>query len=163
MPLFPRFHTARVSVVLPAAPADVWRLVGDMAIWPSWNPMVLKIERGPDRDGKQLWVAEGPFGKFPSTLEESRAPAGTQAGRHVTRIVDDELAFGGTWTWEVAPQGSGTRVTITEDGEIKSAMFRIMARVFFGYTRSQEDALRGLAKKLGHPGVAVSKDVSFPS
>ena len=42
--------------------------------------------------------------------------------RQVVRVIDDDQPFGGTWTWELAPNGSGTRVTLTEDGFVKSAI-----------------------------------------
>ena len=67
----------------------------------------------------------------------------------VTRIADENLPYGGTWTFDVAPDSGGSALTITEDGEIKSALFRVMARFVFGYHATQEAILRGIAAHLG--------------
>ena len=68
----------------------------------------------------------------------------------VTRIVDKELPFGGSWTWEISPAAEGgSRVSITENGEIYNPFFRFMARYVFGYTGTMETYLRNLGKKLG--------------
>jgi hypothetical protein len=51
----------------------------------------------------------------------------------VTRIADERLPFGGTWTWELEPNDGGTRLSITADGFVRPALFRVMARFVFGY------------------------------
>src|SRR5688500_6992477 len=43
--------------------------------------------------------------------------------RLVTRIADPELPFGGTWTFTLAAEGGGTRLTITEHGQIHNVIF----------------------------------------
>ena len=65
------------------------------------------------------------------------------------RIVDDEQPFGGTWTWEIEPAASGSRLTITENGFVKSPIFRVMGAVFFSPTATMDAYLRALAKTLG--------------
>ena len=45
----------------------------------------------------------------------------------ITKIVD-ETQFGGTWTFEITPTPSGSRLTITERGEIYNVVFRTLAR-----------------------------------
>jgi hypothetical protein len=64
-------------------------------------------------------------------------------------VVDDGLPFGGTWTWELAPAGGGTRLTITEAGFIRNPIFRLMSRLFFPPTGTMEKYLRALAAELG--------------
>jgi hypothetical protein len=49
--------------------------------------------------------------------------------RMVTRIVD-ESAFGGTWTWELEPVEGGTRLTLTERGEVYNPIFRTIGKLF---------------------------------
>ena len=65
----------------------------------------------------------------------------------VTRIVG-ETAFGGTWTFDVAPTPSGSRLTITERGEIYNVVFRVLARYVFGYTSTMESFLEAAKRKL---------------
>ena len=77
------------------------------------------------------------------------------------RIADPTLPFGGTWTYEIAPADSGSVVTITESGEVKSPIFRFMARFVFGYTSTMDGYLEALGKKYGEtvtpgPGAAAA-------
>ena len=65
----------------------------------------------------------------------------------VTRIVG-ETQFGGTWTFEIAPTANGSRMTITERGEIYNVIFRALARYVFGYTGTMESFLAAAQKKL---------------
>lgn len=67
--------------------------------------------------------------------------------RLVTKIVD-ETQFGGTWTFEVAPTPSGSRLTITERGEIYNVVFRALARYVIGYTGTMDSFLEAAKKKL---------------
>lgn len=65
----------------------------------------------------------------------------------VTKIVD-ETQFGGTWTWEIVPTTAGSRLTITERGEIYNVIFRTLANYVFGYTGTMESFLDAAQKKL---------------
>ncbi|HYB96977.1 MAG TPA: hypothetical protein VEC39_18540 [Vicinamibacterales bacterium] len=65
----------------------------------------------------------------------------------VTRIAG-ETQFGGTWTFDVAPTPSGSRLTITERGEIYNPIFRTLSKFVFGYTSTMESYLAAASKKL---------------
>jgi len=67
--------------------------------------------------------------------------------RIVTRIVG-ETAFGGTWTMEIVPTPGGSRLTITERGEIYNPIFRTLARFVFGHTSTMDSCLKAAAEKL---------------
>jgi len=67
--------------------------------------------------------------------------------RLVTKIVD-ETQFGGTWTFEVTPTSSGSRLTITERGEIYNVVFRALAKYAIGYTGTMESFLEAAKRKL---------------
>jgi uncharacterized protein YndB with AHSA1/START domain len=67
--------------------------------------------------------------------------------RLVTKIVD-ETQFGGTWTFEVASTPSGSRLTITERGEIYNPVFRALAKYAIGYTGTMESFLEAAKRKL---------------
>ena len=78
----------------------------------------------------------------PDAVVESVAPS-----RFVTKIVD-ETAFGGTWTIEIAPVANGSRVTVTERGEIYNLIFRTLSRFVFGYTSTIDSFLAAARTKL---------------
>jgi hypothetical protein len=68
--------------------------------------------------------------------------------RLVSRVADPGLPYGGTWTFELAPEGGGTRLTITERGEVHNPVFRVLARFVFGYAATMEAYLEDLAARL---------------
>lgn len=77
-----------------------------------------------------------------SELVESSAPS-----RLVTRIVG-ETQFGGTWTMEISPTPNGSRLTVTERGEIYNVIFRTLAKYVLGYTSTMDSFLEAAQKKL---------------
>lgn len=67
----------------------------------------------------------------------------------VTRIVG-ETAFGGTWTIAITPSGTGSRVTITERGEVYNVIFRTLSRFVFGHTATMDSCLKAATAKLSN-------------
>jgi len=116
----PVSHEASRSAEFSRPPADVFALVSDLKGYPAW------------------W----PEGEVAVEVVESVPPS-----RFVTRVVG-ETAFGGTWTMEIAPTPGGSRLTITERGEIYNPVFRALARFVFGYTGTIESCLSAAAKQL---------------
>ena len=58
-------------------------------------------------------------------------------------------AFGGTWTYELAPEATGTRISVTETGWIGNPIFRFMSRFLFGYYGSLDKYLTALGTRFG--------------
>jgi uncharacterized protein YndB with AHSA1/START domain len=77
-----------------------------------------------------------------SAVVESHPP-----NRVVTKVVG-ETQFGGTWTIDIVPTSSGSRVTITERGEVYNVVFRTLSKFVFGYTGTMESCLEAARKKL---------------
>jgi hypothetical protein len=140
----PRRHVATCAVRLRAKPQEAWDVVSDFAAWPSWAPDVRAMDRLPDRDGRAAWRMSSRQGAIATEVLVWTPPE-----RIVTRICDDSLPFGGSWSWEIEATPEGSRVAITEDGEIKNLVFRAMARFLFGYHATQDKFLRALAARLG--------------
>jgi hypothetical protein len=55
----------------------------------------------------------------------------------------------GTWTFEFVPDGGGTRLTITERGEVYNPNFRFMSRFVFGHTATMDAFFESLGKRVG--------------
>ena len=89
------------------------------------------------------WREHGDNGTITFEIVEARPPA-----RLVRRIADPSLPFGGTWTYELTPHASGTRLTITEAGEVYNPVFRFMSRFVFGHTATMDRFLTDLTARL---------------
>lgn len=63
----------------------------------------------------------------------------------VTRIRPGQ-SFGGTWTYELAADGT---LTITERGEVYNPLFRFLSKYAFGHTAGLEAYLQQLSARLG--------------
>jgi uncharacterized protein YndB with AHSA1/START domain len=140
----PEHHTARVTVVLPAARPAVWAAINDFTKMPDWWPAVksVRLETRPNGD-VWAWNKDGHGQEIAFRTKEQAPPA-----RLVREIMGDELPFGGTWTFELAEEGSGTRLTVTEDGFIKPPFFRAVAQYFIGLDATMKDFAANLEKRL---------------
>jgi len=138
--LIPREHVASRSARFAQAPEAIWQLLADYPGYPKWAPEVSGVKRLADRNGHPEWALEG---KWPMPLEVEVAEP---PRRMVTRIADPNMPFGGTWTWEIEPDGSGSRVTVTERGEIKVPLFRFMTRFLFGYASTLDTYLKAMGR-----------------
>ena len=142
----PQSHRASVEQTFTAAPEAVWQTITDVDAFPSWREGLKRVQRLPDRDGRPVWVEEGRSGKMTLAVERVEAPR-----LLVGRIVDPGLPFGGTWTYEITPATGGSRLRITEDGEIYNPVFRFMARFIFGYAGTIQSYMSSLQKRLERP------------
>ena len=82
-------------------------------------------------------------GDVPMEVADNQPP-----GRLVMRITPGQ-PFGGTWTFDLSPDGEGTRLTITERGEVYNPIFRFMSRFVFGYTATMDAFLQNLRRRVG--------------
>jgi uncharacterized protein YndB with AHSA1/START domain len=148
--LLPKQHTARSYATIKAPPDSVWRALTDVAAFPAWRSDVARVEMLPSTNGHRTWREIGKHGTI--TFEESAAEP---PRRLVARITDPTLPFGGSWTYDVAPDAAGSRVTITEHGVVHNPVFRFMSRFIFGHHSTQEAYLRALGRKFGQDAMPV--------
>lgn len=137
----PQNHVASRTVTLNRPVLDVWHAINDVESFPSWRPSVARVEvlaREPKR-----WREVGPGDALTLEVVETQAPS-----RVVVVIADRNLPFGGRWVYDLAPEGAGTRVTITEHGEVYNPIFRFVSRFIIGHTATIDEYLAALQKKL---------------
>jgi uncharacterized protein YndB with AHSA1/START domain len=142
--MLPQSHVASASARFAAAPDSIWMSLTDVPAFPKWRPGVSRVELLPDENGQRGWRELGKHDAVTYRVVES-----VPARRLVTRIADQNLPYGGSWTYELAPDGSGTRLTITERGEVYNPIFRFVSRFIMGYTATMEGMLRALGTKHG--------------
>lgn len=116
----PVAHEASRSAEFNQPPEAVWALIADPNSYSEWwNGADVKSE-----------------------VVESVPPT-----KLVTKIVG-ETQFGGTWTFDIAPTPAGSRLTITERGEVYNVIFRALSKYVFGPTATIEDFLDALRLKM---------------
>ena len=142
--MLPQSHVASVSARYAAPPDSIWASLTDVPAFPKWRPGLSRVELLPDENGQRGWRE---FGKNDAVTY--RVVESAPLRRLVTRIADQNLPYGGSWTYELTPDGSGTRLTITENGEVYNPIFRFVARFVLGYTGTMESVLRALGSKHG--------------
>lgn len=143
----PESHTATATRVVGGSPIEVWDAITDVERFTTWRPGLDEAERLPDRDGLPVWREAGRTGSMTLQVTEFDPPR-----RLVTRIADEGLPFGGTWTYEVEEAEGGTRVTLTEDGEIYNPFFRFVSRYVLGYDATMNAYLDGLEERMADLG-----------
>jgi uncharacterized protein YndB with AHSA1/START domain len=136
-------HRAEREAHYRRPPAEVFTVITDVKSFPLWRPSVKTVEQLPDSAGKKRFQEHGSDGSILFEVEQA-----IPNRRLVTRIADPSLPFGGTWTYELTPDAGGTRVRITEDGEVYNPIFRFVSRFVMGHTSTMDRYLGDLAKRL---------------
>lgn len=139
--LLPQHHTVTREALLPAAPGRVFGVIADVARYPEWRSSAQRVEvlatdpvRWREHDGGDTITFE---------MVEREG-----ARRLRVRIADPDLPFGGTWTYDVRAEGEGTRLTITEDGDVYNPIFRFVSRFVIGHTATLDTVLGDLRRHL---------------
>ncbi len=148
--LLPKAHIVSSSRVVAATPEVVWETLTDYARHPSWRSKLKRVERVEDRNGHEVWqdtYEGGEQVRYETT--EADPPR-----RLVRTIADVGGPFSGRWEFSIEPAEGGTRVTITEYGEVPNPIFRFVSKFIIGHSTSMSQFLDALAAKLGTPPLA---------
>ncbi len=135
--LLPQSHVATRSRTFPQSSERVFTAISDVRNYANWRPGVREVTVL--SDSPLRWREDGSNGKIEFELTSSDPPK-----RQVVTIASKELPFGGRWEYDLAPDGTGTRLTVREHGEVYNPIFRFMARFIFGYSKTMEDYLAAL-------------------
>ena len=142
--LLPRKHVASREIVLRQSAHDVYALARGFASAATWRSDVKSVELLAPANGRLRFREDSTNGRITYELVEELPDA-----KLVTEIVDRDLGYFGSWTYEFLPEGNGTRVRITENGEVPNVLFRSMSRFAFGHTTRMDGYLRALGRKFG--------------
>ncbi|HVZ40785.1 MAG TPA: SRPBCC family protein [Candidatus Kapabacteria bacterium] len=146
--MVPVEHSASRTALLHAAPDRVWSRLASIEAYPTWRKELAGVEMLPPHNGHPMWREKSRSNSI--LMEQDEALPNR---RMVARIADTTLPFGGRWIFELRPEGSETRLTITEEGTVHNIFFRFMSRYVFGYTASMDQYLRSL-------GLSFNEEVS---
>jgi uncharacterized protein YndB with AHSA1/START domain len=137
--MLPKQHTASRTARIAMPPEALYALLADVSHYQTWRAGLKGLQRLPDKNGMPAWVEDANGMKIPMRFERMEPPS-----LLVARIDSTELAFGGTWTYRIAPAAGGSDLTITEDGEVYNVIFRVMSRFVFGHHATMDAFIRGL-------------------
>lgn len=142
--LTPRTHRAAVRVTYRAAPEIVYARIHDVAAAAEWRTGLQRVEVLSSPTEPTRWREVSDWGTLTFVHDAAEPPR-----RIVARIVDEGQGFGGTWTYELTPDGDGTALVITEDGVIDKPLYRFMSKYLMGYYEGLETYARDLGRRLG--------------
>ena len=142
--MLPVRHRAAREAVYPAQRDSVFALITDVERFPAWRSGVERVETQAAGAGRVRYVELGDDGEIPYEVVES-----VPGRRHVTRIAGEGLPFGGTWTFDLEDAPGGTRLRITEDGEVYNPLFRFVSRFILGHHHTIERFLTDLRAVTG--------------
>ena len=118
-------------------PAVLWALLADPTQQTKWRRDVLKVESVKLPNGAQGYEEQWRNGA--KLLTEITV---IEAGRNLqNRVINTDLPFGGTTTYEFTPAGEGTELRLTEKGFIRSPFMRFFTKYVFGYGSSMDGVL----------------------
>lgn len=139
----PQSHEASRSIVVRQSRPNVYAVIRDFKSAPTWRSEVKSVEVTEMMDKKVRFTEHGSDDVTYELTED------VPNQRMVTRIVNTDLGYSGQWTYELTDEGGGTRLKITEDGEVSNVIFRFLSRYVFGHTSTMDAYLTALAKKFG--------------
>jgi hypothetical protein len=139
--LLPKRHVATRSAVIQATPEQLFTLISGSQEWRTEVKSCELIEK----DGKHFQRETSRRGETVLyELEGSRPPLAIER-----RIASEHLPYGGKWSFTLEPVDGGTKVRITEDGEVYNPVFRFVSRFVMGHTAMLDAYLKALGKVVG--------------
>ena len=140
----PKNHVVSRHVILHRSPGEVYETVRNFSAEPGWRPDLERVEMIATGNDHVRFREHGKQGAVTYELIEDRPNE-----KIVTRIADQDLGYSGSWTYTFQSEANGTRLEITEAGEVSNILFRFMSRLVFGQSGTMEKYLAALGRKFG--------------
>lgn len=140
--MLPKSHIVSREVTVSAPPDAVWNLITSA---PIWRPNITRYQELAAQNGHRMWRETDKGGQTITYEAVQSEPPHLL----ITRIADTSLPFGGTWTYEIAPAGTGSSLTITENGEVYNPVFRFVSRYIMGHAATIDGYLKAVKTRLG--------------
>ena len=140
----PRAHVATRAARFPVAPDALWATLTDVAGYPRWRSDVRAVEMLPSDTARVAWREVAKHGSVAYAMTGATRPV-----RLTTTITDPTLPYGGSWEFALAPDGDGTRLVVTEYGDVRNPLFRFVSRFVMGHTATLDAYLSALGRRYG--------------
>src|SRR4051812_8178208 len=142
--LLPRKHIASRAIVVRRTPREVYSVARDFASASTWRPDLKQTEMLGEVEGRLRFREHSAHGQITYELLQE-----VPNEKLVTRIVDRDLGYFGSWTYDFIATTTGTQLRITEHGEVPNVLFRFMSRFVVGHTATMDNYLKALGRKFG--------------
>lgn len=139
----PKGHVTRASMRVRQRPEAVFDLIADVGAYPAWSK-INKVVRLADSSGRPVWRQHFGRNSVVTVVSRSERPR-----VYEQTIEDDAKFFSGRWEYEIAAEGEGCRITLTEHGEVHHAIPRFMMRYMVDPAMYLKGQLKAVAKKFG--------------
>jgi hypothetical protein len=135
-----------------SSPNAVWRLLTEHAAEPTWLPAFGSVVRQADIAGHQVWTHTSPDQSFSATAMTVSAIREVRYERLLLRDGQPRSAsWDGRWVYELQPDGSGTRLRITEYGWTDGFRFFIAQRLLSSPDAFLQYYARMIGRELNDP------------
>jgi len=136
----PKEHSSTVEVDVKATAASVYETLRDVSQYKTWRHDLKSVEI----TDNETWSETNSYNDTVTfRFVEQKPPTLLRV-----RIVNENLPFGGEWTYTISQKDKGAHVAIREDGFIKNWLFRFMARFLLGYDYTMKRMLSDLRAAL---------------
>jgi len=139
----PKGHVASLERHLPIDPQGLWAILTDVEAFPLWRQDVTQVDTRLDNSGLSGWTEHSSNGRIRFAVDRMEPPRVL-----VVRIADRDLPFGGTWAYEISPDGPASSLRITERGEVYNPLFRFISTFFLSPTATIESYHAALAARV---------------
>jgi uncharacterized protein YndB with AHSA1/START domain len=138
----PQNHSVSRERTFSATAETLFSHITNPSVYAEWRTGVTRVEILAPVNGLVSFRESGSDGDIVFVMET------VEPGRRVvSRIADKSLPFGGSWTYELTPADGGTRLRITEDGEVYNPLFRFISRFVLGHYKSIDQFLDDLERR----------------
>ena len=151
--VLPQNHVATRTARFASPPEVVWGVITGVEQYPSWRKCVDSVRLLTGHPDTLAWREVSGGDRIAFVAEVVEAPS-----LLVTRISDKSLPFGGSWEYRIDRDGIGSKLTITENGEVYNPIFRFASRYVIGHTATIDNYLKQLAARLGETIVPALAD-----
>ncbi|PJZ26730.1 hypothetical protein CH352_04075 [Leptospira hartskeerlii] len=139
--LLPKDHVASVEKDFSSSPESIYKIVRNVREYKDWRSGLKSVNVESDT----IWTESDSHGNnIRFGIIEERSPNYLR-----TKILSEDLPFGGGWEFEISQNGPNTKLKITEKGFVTNPLFRVLSKFVFGHDATMRTYLEDLSKKLG--------------
>lgn len=122
---------------------ELWEVIADYRKYSQWRQNVYEVNEMPAKGVYEAWKEVDANGRSVAFEIVSYSP-GIQM---IIEVTDATLPYGGSLTFDLLPDATGTTVKLTENGKIDNLLLRVIAHFVTGYTSSMNAWFNSLDNK----------------